>query len=521
MVIGLVMIYSASSISAMNEFGDSAYYLKHQLIFILVGSILCVITVRIPYKVWISNIAWGLWVIELTFLVITAALGVIGLGAQRWVSLPGLGTVQPSELAKVVVILVLALLIVRYHEGAISLRRFAGLSILAVAAPCLLIIAQPDLGTTIIVAAAAFFALWFGEVDIKPLLAVIVVIIVVGVVFIFTSPYRTQRFMTVLDPWADPLGDGYQTINSLYAFGSGGLFGVGLGNSRQKYSYLPEAHTDFIFSIIGEELGLIGAAFVILLFVVFILCGILVSRNVPTLSGRIIAGASTCTIGLQAAINIACTLGCFPITGKPLPFVSSGGSSLIATLLLVGLILSVSFGSTEADRYEAARADLRVIDGGEKRPRTEVREKKRAAMTPTETTEKRPLFAGLFDRRSDSGEDAAARKMMSEERPGKTVAANKPTRAIPKDEPSKAVKKKAAAKTGSPGKTAKVKRKDSGAAPKPATSSSSRGRAADRQRSQSEPAPRDSTPISHYSTHRHRASTIELADSKRRGRDDR
>lgn len=395
MLIGLVMIYSASSVEAMTEKGDSAFYLKKQLVYIIIGAIVCYLAARVPYRLWLSRFSWAVWAAVVLALMATAIMGIVGLGAQRWITLPVLGTFQPSEFAKIAVILVISSLVTRYEEGALDAKWFVGLIGVAAGVPALFIIFQPDLGTTIIVLVAAIMALWFGEVDFRPILAAGVFITVIGVIFILASPYRMTRVKTMLDPWADPLGDGYQIINSLYAFGSGGIFGVGLGNSYQKYSYLPEAHTDFVFSIIGEELGLIGALFVIFLFIAFIYAGIMIARNAPTLQGTIIAGASSGVIGFQAFINIACTIGLFPVTGKPLPFVSSGGSSLLATLLLVGLILSVSFNSNVADAGARRRMDFQIIDGGAPTKSNAQTRSNRSARTngPAKTSGSRRLSA--------------------------------------------------------------------------------------------------------------------------------
>jgi len=364
MLIGLVMIYSASSVEAIAEGSSPTYYLVKQFQWIVIGSIACLIATKVPYQVWLTRIGcWLPWTAVVILLVITAVSGYVGLGAQRWMGI-GSFTFQPSELAKIAVILTLAALISEYEAGGMDLRWFIIKILVVIAVPALLIYIQPDLGTTIIFAFAAILALWFGGVNWKYILVGLGSMCAVGVIGIIAEPYRLTRFTTFLHPASDPAGDGYQILNSLYAFGSGGLLGVGLGNSFQKYDYLPEAHTDFIFSIIGEELGFIGCAFVILCFAVFIWAGCRIAKDATTVQGRAIAGAATGTIGLQALINIACTIGFFPVTGKPLPFVSAGGSSLLATLILVGLILSVSFHSDLRSQAQRRRDDLVVIDGG-------------------------------------------------------------------------------------------------------------------------------------------------------------
>ena len=198
----------------------------------------------------------------------------------------------------------------------------------------------------------------------KGILLVLLALMVVAGVGLAAYGFRSDRILAWLKPWENTDGVAYQIVNSFYAFGDGGIFGLGLGMSRQKYSYLPEAHNDFIFAIIGEELGLVGSLAVILLFMLFIYAGLQIAHRAPDLMGRMLAGASTVIIGFQAFLNILCVIGLLPITGKPLPFISYGGSSIIASLIFVGLILSVSFHSTLNDPGERRRRGFQVIQGG-------------------------------------------------------------------------------------------------------------------------------------------------------------
>ena len=364
-VIGLVMIYSASSASALKEYGDSARYFKTQLGYLVVGVVIVYALARIDYHFWEGNVSWALWGVEIALLVATRLFGVSGTsGAQRWISLGPLGTLQPSEFAKIVVMLLFSSYLVRWQDGQIGFRRFLLLSGVAVLVPLCLVLLQPDLGTTVIILMTVLFVLYFGEVDTRAIVLLVVGIAVIGTLAVVVAPYRLKRVMTFLHPFDDPQGDGYQIVNSLYAFASGGVGGVGLGMSHQKYSYLPEAHTDFIFAIIGEELGLIGCLVVIFLFIVFVYAGIQIARHAPTHYGRVIAGSSAGAIGLQAFLNMACTVSLFPVTGKPLPFISAGGSSLLATLILVGLMLSVSYQSSSDVQADRRRRNMVVYDGG-------------------------------------------------------------------------------------------------------------------------------------------------------------
>ena len=206
--------------------------------------------------------------------------------------------------------------------------------------------------------------MWLGEVPLRTMLIVIGVVVALGLVGIFGSSYRRDRLMVFMNPWNDGeggFGTGFQLIHSLYALSGGGLFGVGLGNSHEKYLYLTQADTDFIFAIIGEELGLVGAAVVVALFLLFLYAGTRIAQSSPDNFGTMVAGGCTIMIAFQAFLNIAMVIGWFPVVGKPLPFVSSGGSSLVAMLIMVGIILSVSRGAEAPSIYDRRRADLRVV----------------------------------------------------------------------------------------------------------------------------------------------------------------
>ena len=365
---GLVMIYSASSIVGLNEYGDSAYYFTRQLRMIAVGLIALGVAAWIPYSIWEQWFSWVAWGVLALLLVLTLAIGTEELGATRWVTIFG-NSFQPSEFAKIALMLVTAGLVVRLREQRLALNRFSQLMAVAVFVPVFLIIMQKDLGTVVIALIAVVAVLWFGEFPRTPIFAGVVILAVIGVVSIAAEGYRQDRITAFLDPWSDPLGSGYQIINAFYAFSDGGLFGVGLGMSRQKFLYLPEAHNDFIFAIIGEELGLVGALVIIALFVIFLYAAFKIARNAPDLYGRVVAGTSATIIGVQAFLNIACVVGLAPVTGKPLPFISYGGTSIIATLILVGLILSVSFRSHVPDSASQRRDQLLILEGGAREQR--------------------------------------------------------------------------------------------------------------------------------------------------------
>ena len=364
LLIGLVMVYSAGSIEAISLGNAPTSYVVKQLAYGLVGCVAAFVLWRFfPYHVWAGKAVWVIWALAVMLLLATAAFGTEVLGAKRWLNIIGDYGIQPSEFAKIAFVLMMARILFDFRNGALAVKDlFIQVGLLIVLPLFFLYRAQSDLGTTMICAVGILAVLWVGEVPLKAI-AVIMGLGVVFVVLASTVGYRQDRFL-FLNPWDDGSNGydkGYQLIHSFYAFSEGGLFGVGLGNSREKFLYLPEAETDFIFSIIGEELGMIGALAVIALFLVLLYAGIRIAQSAPDNFGAMIAGSLTIMIVFQAFLNIGCVLGLLPTTGKPLPFISNGGSSLIACLIMVGLILSVSQHSDVPSVYEQRRQDLRVV----------------------------------------------------------------------------------------------------------------------------------------------------------------
>jgi len=360
---GCVMIYSASSISAISEDIDSASYLIDQLRFVAVGIVAAIILWRfIPYHFWTGPAVWVIWGVAMILLVLTAATGIAALGAQRWLVI-GPISMQPSEFVKIALVMLAARLFSDWRAGVVDGRTFITQVILFLAIPTgFLFATQSDLGTTAIIVLGIVAVMWLGEVPMRYILFVLGGAVAFALLATVFSSYRGGRFL-YLDPWNDGqngYGAGYQIIHSYYAFAEGGVFGVGLGNSREKYLYLPESETDFIFAIIGEELGLVGAVLVILAFLLFLWAGLRIARSAEDDFGAMMAGALTIMLVFQAFLNIGCVIGIFPTTGKPLPFVSSGGSSLIASYIMVGVILSVSRGGGKSV-YERRREDFRVV----------------------------------------------------------------------------------------------------------------------------------------------------------------
>ena len=366
-LLGFVMIYSASSISAMSEDISTASYLIDQLGFAVVGVIaMFVLWKVVPYRFWEGPAIWVIWGVAVALLLLTAVMGLSALGAQRWLRL-GPISLQPSEFVKIAIVLMAAKLFSEFRMGLADPRTFIVQMIIFIVAPTgFLFATQSDLGTTAIIALGVLGVMWLGEVPLRTILIVIGCLVVFALGATVFSSYRGDRFL-YLNPWNDGengYGRGYQIIHSYYAFAEGGIFGTGLGNSREKYLYLPESETDFIYAIIGEELGLIGAVAVIVVWLVLLWAGMRIARAATDDFGAMISGALTIMLVFQAFLNIGCVIGVFPTTGKPLPFISSGGSSLIASFMMIGLILSVSEDTGGRSVYEGRRDDLRVVRGG-------------------------------------------------------------------------------------------------------------------------------------------------------------
>ena len=336
---GLVFIYSASSYSAEIQFGDSFKYLKTQAIAMSAGFVVMMVLAYIDVK-WLIKWRYVVLVVSLVLLalVFVPVLGVESYGAKRWINL-GFSTVQPSEFAKFGLVIFIAGSMTVY--GADKFHTML-IPLMAGGSMCLLLMLEPNMSITVCTLAVVVAMLFLGGAKISHLLLVIIPSVVFGVVLILIEPYRLSRLMAFLDPFASPLSEGYQLIQSYYSLGSGGLFGVGLFQSRQKYLFLPFAESDFIFSIIGEETGLIGCIFVIALFILLLSRGILIAMRAKDRFSCYLASGISAMIAFQTVINIAVVSGAIPPTGLPLPFMSAGGSSVVAYYMASGLLLSVS-----------------------------------------------------------------------------------------------------------------------------------------------------------------------------------
>lgn len=351
---GTLMIFSASSVADYVKYGDSAYHLKKQLIFAAVGAVALYAASWWDFRTGKRGsmdirrpevVAWAAWGVSLLGLIVVEAMGVAKWGATRSIDL-GFVYIQPSEFAKLGCLAVVAVLLVAWRKREIDTRTLLTRMALVLGPVVLLIMLQPDMGTTMSLLLGVVVLLWLAGVKGRWLGSLAAVGIPSAALLIAVAGYRMDRVAAFLDPWAQPDKGGYQIIQSLYAFGSGGFFGVGLGLSRQKFFYLPAAHTDFIFAVIGEELGLAGTLSVVVAFGLFAYAGIKIAIDCKDLFGRLLAGGLTAMIVMQALMNMAAVTGLMPITGIPLPLVSAGGSSLTLTLACVGLILAVARNST-------------------------------------------------------------------------------------------------------------------------------------------------------------------------------
>ncbi len=345
--IGLIMIASAGVSYGNVRFGDPYYFFKEQLLGLGVGTVLLLLAERIPYPLW-RRFVVPLFVLALLLLVLVfiPGFGTTVYGAARWVDL-GPFSFQPSEIMKIAIIFYLAAWLSRrgsntahdFYEGFVPF-----LTVLSLVS--FLIIKQPDTGTLGLIFCISLSIFFASGANLKHIFGLIALGLAALIVLIKIAPYRMQRFLVFLNPEHDPLGAGYQMTQALLAIGTGGLFGVGLGYSRQKFNYLPEPVTDSIFAVLAEETGLFGGAVVVTLFLFFLWRGIRVAQRAPDKFGELLAIGIVAWVVCQAFINIAAITGLVPLTGIPLPFISFGGTSLAVLMAAVGVLLNISRHST-------------------------------------------------------------------------------------------------------------------------------------------------------------------------------
>jgi cell division protein FtsW len=360
---GLIMVYSATSASAALGNGNPVGYLERQGIYAAIGLALLVFAARSDFR-RLRALAPPLIIGSL---VLCAAVLVVGQrinGARRWIAF-GPAAFQPSELAKLALVVWCAAYLARKPPPQTlgDLARPVGL---LVGVFCLLVLVEPDLGTVITIVIMVGAMLLVSGTRLPTLAAAYGIVLTLGAIAAWTSPYRRARLLIFLDPWKDPSNNGLQNVQALISLGSGGIFGRGLGQSIGKIHYLPEAHTDMIFAVIGEELGLVGAAILCVGYCAFAYAGLRIAIGCKDPFGKRLAAGVTALICGQAAVNIAAVLGLAPLTGIPLPFVSYGGSSLVIALLSVGILLNIARG--HGGRQTAAVPDRSRRNSGARRP---------------------------------------------------------------------------------------------------------------------------------------------------------
>jgi cell division protein FtsW len=341
-VYGLVMAYSASSAEAYFQHGSSFYFFGRQVVWVAVGALAMWGLSRVDYA-WYRRAAVPIAGLAFAglMLVLVPGVGSVINGARRWIYFGGQG-VQPSELAKIAMVILVAALIVRRPAEVTTLKGFLLLAALAILPAAGLIMLEPDLGTTLVLVGAVVAVLIAAGAPLRYLFGLALLGVTAIAMLIAVEPYRLQRLVTFLDPWKDRQGSGYQATQSLISVASGGVFGVGLGNSVQKFGFLPEQGTDMITGIIGEELGLVGLLVLLALYAALAWMCFRIALNSKDLFGKLLATGITAVVVGQACINVGAALGVLPLTGVPLPLVSLGGTSMVVVLSGLGILLNIS-----------------------------------------------------------------------------------------------------------------------------------------------------------------------------------
>ena len=342
---GLIMIYSASSIWAMYKFSDSFKYVKQQGLFILVGIILVLIISKIDYRIYYKNATKIFFsCIVLLILVLIPGIGSVRNGSRSWFGIGSFG-IQPSEFAKIGLIILTSKYLSKSNKFVKNIKKgvIPILSVLFLVFG--LIMLQPDFGTGMIIVVSILAMLFIAGVNMKFFIGLGLIGVIGIIILIVIAPYRMDRITSFIDPWSDPLGTGFQIIQSLYAIGPGGLLGMGFLKSRQKQFYLPEPQTDFIFSIISEEFGVLGVVIISSLFILLLLFGIKIALNTKDNFAKLLSFGLIFQMLIQAVMNLMVVIGLIPVTGVTLPFLSYGGSSLLVSMVAIGIIMNISKNS--------------------------------------------------------------------------------------------------------------------------------------------------------------------------------
>jgi len=339
---GLLMIFSASYIWAEYKFNNPYKFVINQGIFFIIGVILLLIISKIPYQIYKEKSNFLVFIgILLLILVLIPGIGSVRNGSRSWFGIGSFG-IQPSEFMKIILIIFTSKYLCHNEKNMKSFKKGLLPILLLTFSIFGLIMLQPDFGTGTILVMSIMGLLFVGGADFSFFMKLGVLGVIGITILILMAPYRLARILSFLDPWKDPLGSGFQIIQSLYAIGPGGLLGFGFGNSRQKHFYLPEPQTDFIFSIISEEFGFLGVIIVTTLFLTIIISGFSIARKSKDLFGKYLAFGITFQLAFQTCLNLMVVVGLIPVTGVTLPFLSYGGSSLLISLASIGILLNIS-----------------------------------------------------------------------------------------------------------------------------------------------------------------------------------
>lgn len=340
--VGTAMIYSSSSILAMEKFKDAQYFLKKHLIFVFAGLVLMIVMTRLPYE-YLRKAAYPGVVLSVVLLLMLfiPQLGIKRGGATRWLN-AGVFTFQVAEVVKVAVVIFLAHLLTRKVHLLKNFSRGVLVPLSVTAVLMGLVLLQPDFGTVVIIAFILILMLLLAGSRVTHLMALGAAFLPLGIFLIMGKGYRMARLTAFLNPWKDPDKTGFQLIQSMISFGSGGLFGQGIGDGMQKLFYLPEPHTDFILAVIAEESGFIGVTIIVCLFMILLWRGFMIAHRAPDLFGTLLAAGLTMLVGMQAFINIAGVMGLIPLKGLALPFLSYGGTAFMMSMIVVGILLNIS-----------------------------------------------------------------------------------------------------------------------------------------------------------------------------------
>jgi cell division protein FtsW len=337
---GLIMVFSASGVVAEMKYSDSTHYLQRQIVWMVLGFCVLFVGSQIDYQQWKQ---WVPWIVVgcVVGLLLVLAFGPQINGARRWLTF-GFFSIQPTEMAKLAVVLYLAAFLANPNRRVTDWRRGFLPPVAVVSSLCLLIVVEPDLGSIVVIGLVFVCMMYLAGARLRHLACLSLPMILGFLALIVLSPERWERFTTFLNPFQDREGAGYQLVQSLLALENGGIFGVGLGQGKQKLLYLPEGHTDFVFALVGEELGLIGTLGLLGLFVILVFKGFRVAALAPDVFGRFLALGITLLLTMQAMINAGVVSGMLPTKGLTLPLVSYGGSSLLTTMLAIGILLSIA-----------------------------------------------------------------------------------------------------------------------------------------------------------------------------------